>query len=125
MKKSSKSHAVKEDSKVGDLTAKRRQRLATKYPSFHSNQEIADAISDITGWIVREPDSKKSYTVIKVTTTSKIVGYGECAEITKSEFEKAKKLAMGKPADAFEVLAPTFSDFPTIWAALNMACLLL
>ncbi len=125
MKKRSKSHVAKQDSKVRDLTAKRRQRLATKYPSlsFHSNQEMVNAISDISGWIVREPHSKKAYTVIKIMTRSKIVGYGECAEITQSEFAKAKKLAMGKPADAFEVLAPTFSDLPTIWAALNMAML--
>lgn len=80
-------------------------------------------VADVKMWTVREPVSKRAYTVIKIQTASGVTGYGECAPLAASEFAGAKKAITGTPATAFEATGPLLAEFPTARAALNMAML--
>ena len=80
-------------------------------------------IQDVTAWTLREPVSKRAYTVIRIQTRSGMTGYGECAALPAAELEGATKALVGKPVTAFEVTAPLLAAFPTARAALNIAML--
>jgi galactonate dehydratase len=80
-------------------------------------------IADVKAWTLREPVSKRAYTVVKIQTRSGITGYGECAPLAAAEFAGAKKVMTGRPVTVFEVTAPLLAEFPTARAALNIAML--
>jgi len=104
----------------------RRDRLERSINLHRTQIATADtehAIKDVRSWTVREPVSKRTYTVIKIQTNSGLVGFGECSALTNTEFENAKKVMVGMPVTSFEIAAPIMSDFPTAWAGFNIAML--
>jgi galactonate dehydratase len=104
----------------------RRSRLERSINLHRTQNVIADtehAIKEVKFWTLREPVSKRTYSVIKIQTNSGIVGFGECSAITNTEFEGARKVIVGMPATSFEIAAPLMSDFPTAWAGFNIAML--
>lgn len=50
---------------------------------------------------VREPVSKRAYTVIRVRTKSGLTGYGECARASSEELTRARQFLIGRPASAY------------------------
>jgi galactonate dehydratase len=80
-------------------------------------------IMAVEAWTLREPVSKRAYTVVKVQTRSGLVGYGECAPLSAAEIDGARKISIGRSATAFEVVAPLLTKYPTARAALNVAML--
>jgi galactonate dehydratase len=80
-------------------------------------------ITAVKAWTLREPVSKRAYTVVKVQTRSGPVGYGECAPLSAGEIDGARKVIIGRSATAFEVLAPLLNNHSSARAALNVAML--
>ena len=111
---------------MADVVQLRRERLVTT-PDMNENspgQAEGDlVIKDVKGWTLREPVSKRAYTVIKIQTGSGLVGYGECAQLSLAEFTAAKKIITGIPVTSFEIIAPKLAMYPTARAALNIAML--
>jgi galactonate dehydratase len=107
-------------------TQLRRARLTVAMqsaPSTPSKAENELTITDFKAWSLREPVSKRIYSVVKIQTRSGLAGFGECAPLAVTEIERAKKTIIGHPATAFEVTAPLLADSPTARAALNIAML--
>jgi galactonate dehydratase len=62
---------------------------------------------DITGlraWLLREPVSRRAYTVVQLSTKSGLSGYGECREAPAADLEAAKRLVIGRPATSYEAV---------------------
>src|SRR4029453_2570820 len=106
--------------------SRRRTRLAAAIQAAQVNtvppkNELK--VTDVRAWALREPASKRAYSVVKIQTRSGIAGFGECAPLTGAEIAGAKKVLLGRPATAFEVCAPLLADFPSAQAGLNIAML--
>jgi galactonate dehydratase len=109
-----------------DVVQLRRTRLSMDSPASESklpDTENGLAIKYVNAWILGEPVSKRAYTVIKIQTSSGVIGYGECAPLSPAEFAEAKKVITGMPATSFEVVAPLLSRLTTARAAMNIAML--
>ncbi|MCC6587664.1 MAG: mandelate racemase/muconate lactonizing enzyme family protein [Bryobacterales bacterium] len=78
-------------------------------------------ISDLKLWPLREPKSGRRYTILRLDTRSGLKGYGECAPVSPADHQLARKLAIGSPATAYEILWRKLAAAPTIRAAINMA----
>jgi L-alanine-DL-glutamate epimerase-like enolase superfamily enzyme len=60
-----------------------------------------EAITELKAWGVREPDSKRQYTVVRLTNGAGATGYGEGAAASRSEITDAKSIIIGRlPSDA-------------------------
>lgn len=104
----------------------RRTRLVVAVQATRSipaKQDNDLEIKEIKTWTLREPVSKRAYTVVKVLTRAGLTGFGECAPLSADEIGRAMKAVVGQPASAFEVTAPLLADVPTARAALNIAML--
>lgn len=107
-----------------DIVQQRRSRLTTQVKETSPAKAVgAMEIQDIKGWTLREPVSKRAYTVIKIQTGSGLIGYGECAQLSPAEFAEAKRIIIGTPVTSFEVVAPKLSHVTTARAAINIAML--
>jgi galactonate dehydratase len=78
-------------------------------------------IAEVMGWQVREPVSRRAYTVLKVRTRGGLEGWGECGVATASGFERARAALTGKPVPAYEALRPGLPA--SLAGGLNMALL--
>lgn len=109
---------------IQKVVQQRRTKLETsKQEIAFSGQKSELFIKDVKGWILREPVSKRGYTVIKIQTASGLTGFGECAQLSPAEFAEAKRLITGVPVTSFEIIAPVLAHIPTARAALNIAML--
>jgi galactonate dehydratase len=111
-----------------DNTALRRARLASAVSAFNLQQdgvgsEAGMKVSTVRAFSLREPVSRRSYTVLKVATESGVVGFGECEAVSSAELAKAIQTVVGKPATAYEVIRQQLHPLPGLQAALNMALL--
>lgn len=116
---------LKPVSLVEAIVQQRRMRLNnnTSREITQLKVEGDQTIKNITGWTLREPVSKRGYTVIKIQTGSGLTGFGECAPLSPAEYAEAKRLITGVPVTSFEVIAPALAHVPTARAALNIAML--
>ena len=107
-----------------DVVKQRRMRLSKLSSAGNLHDIKSDlAIKNVQAWTLREPVSKRRYSVIKIQTNSGITGYGECEPLSITEFAEAKKVIIGIPVTSFEAIAPLLDMFPTARAALNIAML--
>jgi galactonate dehydratase len=81
------------------------------------------SIADLRATRLREPVSRRSYTVVRVETRSRLVGFGECRAVAESDIERARGIVVGKPATAYEVLSRALADSGAVEAAITMALL--
>jgi galactonate dehydratase len=81
------------------------------------------AITGVAAWTVREPVSRRSYTVIRVDTASGLKGYGECAALDARELAEGRKALAGMPATAIEPVRAKLRLWPNMQAAANFALL--
>lgn len=81
------------------------------------------SITSLRATRVREPVSRRSYTVIRVETRSGLIGFGECGAVADADLERARAIIVGKAATAYEVLSRAVTDFGVVEAAITMALL--
>jgi galactonate dehydratase len=80
-------------------------------------------ITGLRAFRIREPVSRRSYTVVRVETRSGLIGFGECGAVVDTELERARAIVVGKPATAYEVLSRALADLGAVEAAAVMAVL--
>ncbi len=81
-------------------------------------------ISALTAFPVREPVSRRSYTILRLQTRGGLSGYGECPGITAQELAQVLTAVKGKDATQFETVRQQLKNVAAgLMAALNMAML--
>ncbi len=80
-------------------------------------------ITAVRAFPVREPVSRRAYTVIKVETRSGPHGYGETGAVAPADLARASELVRLRQASEFEVIRPLLASLPGLQAAINMALL--
>jgi galactonate dehydratase len=104
----------------------RRARLAMFFQAAPSAARASGTeleITDVKSWTLREPVSRRAFSVLKLTARSGLSAYGECAALSAAEFAGARKAIIGMPATSFEVAAPLLAEYPIARAGLNIAML--
>ena len=81
------------------------------------------AITGIRTYPLREPVSGRTYTVIRVETSSGLAGYGETMGISPVELRHAGEAIRSRQATEIEVLRARLASMPRVRAAVNMAIL--
>jgi galactonate dehydratase len=81
------------------------------------------AVTDWKLWRLREPVSLRRYSVLRLTTRSGLMGWGECGEVSESDVLQAKDKVMGRPATALEPIRLQLTALPGMQAAVNIALL--
>lgn len=100
----------------------RRQKLTQSIAlqtAVMAPRDTGEGIADLRTFPVREPDSGRAYTVVRLRTRAGITGYGECGRVSASETESARAALMGRPATAYAVLTTATA----LDGAINMALL--
>jgi galactonate dehydratase len=80
-------------------------------------------VAEFRSYTLREPVSRRSYTIVKIQTESGLAGYGECAAVSTQSLEQARKVVIGMPATAFESARRQLASVPGVEAAVNIALL--
>jgi galactonate dehydratase len=80
-------------------------------------------VADLTAFPVREPVSRRAYTIVRVRTRSGVAGYGECPGATAAQVAEASRAIAGLPATSFEVLGRRLAPDSGLAAAVNVALL--
>lgn len=94
-------------------------------------------ISELRIYALREPVSKRAYTVLRIQTRAGLAGYGECGEVSAQEAARARAVLLGEtraggpsrsrrwPVTASEVVDYQLAAAQTggLRAAINMALL--
>jgi galactonate dehydratase len=88
-----------------------------------ANPDSALAIASLKTFPVREPVSRRAYTVVKLVTRSGLAGYGECGAASLSDIATATASVQGRPATAYEIMRSQLQGVPGMQAAVNMALL--
>jgi galactonate dehydratase len=81
------------------------------------------SIADLRATRVREPVSRRSYTVVRVETRSGLIGFGECRAVAETDLERARAIVVGRAATAYEVLSRAVAGLGAVEAAITMALL--
>ena len=58
-------------------------------------------IAELQAFPVREPVSRRSYTVLRIRTKSGLTGFGECAGASAADLARARETLIGRPASAY------------------------
>lgn len=72
---------------------------------------------------VREPVSKRQYAILRLETTSGMVGWGEARAITAAGLAQAMSILRGRQATEYASLHAKVTALPEVRAAANMALL--
>ena len=104
----------------------RRARLAGQL-ALQSATAVASndslSVREVRAWPLREPESGRRYTVLRIETRGGMCGYGESSGVELAEIARAQPLVAGLPASAYEVAARRLGPVPRIGAAVDMALL--
>jgi galactonate dehydratase len=79
-------------------------------------------ISDLKAWRLREPVSKRTYTVVKVQAGPHS-GYGESGAGAAEQVERAKKIVLKREATAYEAIRRDLASLTAIQSAIDIALL--
>src|SRR5665213_1568145 len=63
-------------------------------------------ITEIRHFALREPVSGNRYSLLRITTRSGLVGWGECSYDSGADFKALQSAWTGKPAHAYATIAP-------------------
>jgi galactonate dehydratase len=80
-------------------------------------------ITTLDAFPVREPVSRRSYTILRLATDSGLTGYGECRAIRPVDLEQARRLLSGKDPTAYEVIRRDIASVAALAGGVNMALL--
>jgi galactonate dehydratase len=83
----------------------------------------SEAIADLRAWCIREPDSKRQYTVVRLTTGNGSIGFGEGSAATRSEIADAKSTVLGRSPSESEFIRHRLASLPAMEAAISNAML--
>jgi len=72
---------------------------------------------------LREPGSRRRYTVIRVRTRSGLSGFGETSVVSSEDLSQAKGILLGLAATAYEIARQRLAALSGIQAAVNIALL--
>ena len=72
---------------------------------------------------VREPISRRAYTVLRLRTRSGPTGYGECSAISPADLAALRAAIQAKEASSFESIRRDVPVAASAMAGLNMAML--
>jgi len=102
-----------------------RRRIWKDLPAFAPQALSTDrmAIARVEGWRLREPDSGRRYTVLRLETHGGIVGYGEGDAATRAEILEARAAATGRRPNESEYIRHCLAAAPAMEAAINNAFL--
>jgi galactonate dehydratase len=78
----------------------------------------ADEITEMRAYPVREPSSRRAYTVVRLRTKSGLVGWGETERVTSADLDKARTGVIGRPPTAYTVTTTGTSLDPAIQMAM-------
>jgi galactonate dehydratase len=96
---------------MSQLTAHRRERLrlriALQTATAASARPGAMDISEIRHFPVREPVSGNRYSLLRITTRSGLVGWGECGYDSTADLKALQSVWTGKPANSYATIAPS------------------
>ncbi len=109
------------------IQQRRRQRLAT-FAARTTTGVVPSGggplvISDLHAYPLREPVSRRTYTIIKVKTSSGLAGYGETPRVTQEELASVGEAIRSRQATEIEVIRKELASMPRLRAAVNMALL--
>lgn len=92
---------------MSDLAAHRRARLRNRFVPQIAAAAKPDAldVTEIRHFPLREPVSGNRYSLLKVTTQSGLVGWGECAYNPAADLEALQSAWIGRPANAYATIA--------------------
>jgi galactonate dehydratase len=80
-------------------------------------------ISGMEVFPLREPVSRRAYTVVRVATRSAEAGYGECRMAQPADVAAARRILAGRDATAYEALRRELAEAPSVAGAVNSALL--
>src|SRR5262249_16999649 len=80
-------------------------------------------VSELKAYPLREPVSRRAYTVLEIRTRGGLAGYGECSAATEPALEAARQAVTGQPATSYEVISRRLAESPAMQAAVVMALL--
>ncbi len=83
----------------------------------------AAAITETKLWRLREPNSRRLYSVVRIKTRGGLSGYGECAHVGSEELVRGSQIIQGKAATSYEVLDRQLAATPALQPGVNMALL--
>ena len=83
----------------------------------------AAAITETKLWRLREPNSRRLYSVVRIKTRGGLSGYGECAHVGSEELVRGAQIIQGKAATSYEVLDRQLAATPALQPGVNMALL--
>ncbi len=83
----------------------------------------ATAISDMKVWRLREPNSRRIYSVVRIRTRGGVNGYGEAGAVPSEEIVRGSQIIQGKAATSYEVLDRQLAVTPNLQPGVNMALL--
>ncbi len=72
---------------------------------------------------LREPVSKRAYTVLRLSTRSGAAGYGECSRVSQAELATLRRAIQGKEASSFQTIRRGLTVSPLAIAGLDIAML--
>jgi len=80
-------------------------------------------ITALDAWTLREPVSRRTYTVVRLTAKSGLVGYGECVEAGAVDVDTTRRAVIGRPATSYETVRLALREAPALLPAINAAML--
>jgi galactonate dehydratase len=80
-------------------------------------------IRALDAWALREPASRRAYTVVRLTAGASLHGYGECGEVAPTEIVAARRVVLGRRPTSYEGARLALRETPQVVAAINAAML--
>lgn len=80
-------------------------------------------ITALDAWALREPVSRRAYTVLRLTSKSGLKGHGECGDATAADMDAARRAVIGRPATSYEAARLALGGAPRVLPAINAAML--
>src|SRR5437764_682179 len=81
------------------------------------------AVSTLKTYALREPVSRRAYTVLEVQTKAGLTGYGECGAASPEAIAEAQRQVINQQATSYEVISRNLATNPGMQAAVVMALL--
>ncbi len=102
-----------------------RRKVWRDLPVFAQHATSADrmTVTDVRAWHLREPDSGRRYTVLRLETRGGLIGYGEGGPSTAAMIADAKAAASGRRPNETEFIRHRLEALPALEAAVNNAFL--
>src|SRR5258705_10358260 len=79
------------------------------------------SVTELKAYALREPVSRRAYTILEAHTKGGLTGYGECSAAPPEALAQARQSTTGRAATSYEVISRQLAAYPAIQAARVMA----